>query len=222
MENIDDESTKDYILNYQEKYIRCSEGTDSPVSGTTISYQAKQDIDVITAVEDLSSQAAIAAVQGGDGIYEHSITDDSLTTIEAAEAAGNADLRIYSNPKVKGNFETEIAGWQPGQLVTVSLADRGVTGTFLVQKVTVYPATLDLWTYKVEYGGRLLGIADFLKTLVSTQQKKKLGETSILHKFVSGGGFAGMMDELMLTPRLLPYICGDEEAICGLVVISDG
>jgi hypothetical protein len=44
-------------------------------------------------VDDLASQASIAALEGGDGVYEHYIKDDTLITIEAAEAAGNADLR---------------------------------------------------------------------------------------------------------------------------------
>lgn len=43
------------------------------------------------------------------------IPDDVLTTIEAAEAAGMADLREHANPQVKGSFETEVPGWQPGK-----------------------------------------------------------------------------------------------------------
>ena len=89
-----------------------------------------KDIPVITMAEDYASQAAIAAVQGGDGIYEHVIPDDTLTTIQAAEAAGMADLREHANPKVTGNFETEVPGWHPGQIVTIDLPDRGVNGEF--------------------------------------------------------------------------------------------
>lgn len=222
IENVHEEVNFDYMLNYGEKYIRCSEQTDTPAAGTTMSLTAKQDIDVITMVDDLASQAAIAAVQGGDGVYEHSIVDDSLTTIEAAEAAGNADLRDHANPTVKGSFSTEVPGWVPGQLVTINLPDRGVTGTYLVQKVTLSPVLPDTWTYKVEYGGRLLGIADFLKAMVSSQQKKKLNSTTILHKFINGNESVGVSDELIITSRALPYICGDADAFCGLVVVSNG
>lgn len=223
VENLHEEADYDYMMNFTEKYIRCSSQTTTPAAGTTMSLTAKQDIDVITLVEDLVSQAAIAAVQGGDGVYEHTIADDSLVTIEAAEAAGNADLRDHANPAVKGSFETEIPGWQPGQIVNINLSDRGVTGTYLVQKVSILPvfSSPSIWTYKVEYGGRLLGIADFLKALVLAQQKKKLGDTAILHKFINGSEQVGLSDELITTPRALPFICGDTDAICGLVVVGD-
>lgn len=115
--------------------------------------------------------------------------------------------------------------WQPGQIVDIRLPDRGVEGEFLIQKVTITPAwsNPDLWTFKVEYGGRLLGIADFLKALVSAQQKKRLIEpTKNVQKYVYGEETLQLSDELTTTPRQLPFICGDEDAICGMVVVSDG
>jgi hypothetical protein len=107
VENLHDEADFDYMMSFSEKYIRCSSQTPTPAEGTTMSLTAKQDIAVITMVEDYASQAAIAKVQGGDGIYEHVISDDTLTSIAAAEAAGMADLREHANPRVKGSFETE-------------------------------------------------------------------------------------------------------------------
>lgn len=107
VENLHEEADFDYMMSFAEKYIRCSSQTSTPAEGTTMSLTARQDIPVITMVEDYASQSAIAKVQGGDGIYEHVISDDSLTSIAAAEAAGMADLREHSNPRVKGSFETE-------------------------------------------------------------------------------------------------------------------
>lgn len=221
VENLHDEEDFDYMMNYNEKYIRCSSQTATPVEGITMSVTAKQDIDVITMIEDIDSQIAIAAIQGDDGVYEHVINDDSLTTIQAAEAAGMADLREHGNPRIKGSFETEMPGWHPGQLVNVNLPDRGVTGTFLVQKVTIVPvwSSPDIWTYRVDYGGRLLGIADFLKALVSTQQKKRMHETAIMHKFHYTQEIFKVTDDMEIAQRKLPYICGDLDAICGEVIL---
>lgn len=222
IENLHDEANFDYMMSFAEKYIRCSAQTATPVEGITVALTAKQDIDVITMVEDLESQAAVAAVQeDSDGVYEHVINDDSLTTIQAAEAAGYADLREHANPRVKGNFETEVSGWQPGQIVTINLPDRGVTGTFLVQRVSISPtwSSPSIWTYRVEYGGRLLGIADFLKALVSAQQKKKMNETAIMHKFVYTAERFEVTDELVTAQREPPFVCGDPDAICGEVVL---
>lgn len=109
VENLHEEADFDYMMSFAEKYIRCSAQTTTPVEGITMALTARQDIPVITMVEDYASQAAIAKVQGGDGIYEHIISDDSLATIQAAEAAGMADLRMHGNPQVKGTFETEYS-----------------------------------------------------------------------------------------------------------------
>lgn len=223
IENIHtDESPYTWMMNYQEKLVRLAVGQEDIAQGTTVAFAFKYDIPVITMVEDLDSQAAIAAVQGGDGVYEHSITDDSLTTLDAAEAAGNADLREHANPRVKGSLDTEIDGWKTGQLVEINLPDRGIAGTYLVQKVTISPAWSNpsMWSYRVEYGGRLLGIADFLQALVSAQQKKKLSDTNILQKIVNVSEKVKVTDELIITPRTPPWYCGDEDAICGFVECS--
>ncbi len=216
-ENVNDEASYDYMVNLQEKYVRCSSHTTTPSAGATMSFTYEYEIDVITMVEDLVSQQTIADIQGGDGIYEHVIVDDSLTTIDAAEAAGLADLREHANPRVKGSFETEISGWAPGQLVTIDLSERGITGTYLVQKVTITPATPDLWTYQVEFGGRLSGIADWLTALYKAQQKKKLNETAILHRFTRDQETVEVSDEFTTTPRTPPWYCGETDAICGFV-----
>jgi len=221
IENVDEEASYDYMLNFQEKYIRCSTGTSAPADGTTMSLVAKQDIDVITYSEDTASQAALAAVQSGDGTYEHVIVDDSIVTLEAAVAMADADLREHADPRVKGSFETETGGWATGQLVTINLTDRGINNTYVVQKVTTTTATPTIWTYKIEYAGRLLGVADFLKALVSAQQKKKLGSTEIIHKVkIFTEDTVDLTDTLATTPRTPPWICGEADAICGFVECS--
>jgi hypothetical protein len=91
--------------------------------------------------------------------------------------------------------------WRPGQIVSIDLPDRGVTGEYLVQKVTLAPtfSKPSIWTYRIEYGGRLLGIADFLKALVSAQQKKQIVDTAILSKFVYGEDKINVVDEIDFT-----------------------
>ena len=225
VENLHDEADFDYMMSFSEKYIRCSSNTSTPAAGTTMSLTARQDIPVITMVEDYASQAAIAKVQGGDGVYEHVIDDDSLTSIAAAEAAGLADLREHANPRVKGSFETEVPGWVPGHIVPINLPDRGVVGEYLVQKVSLSPtwASPSIWTYRIDYGGRLLGIADFLKALVSAQQKKRIIEpTRNVQKYIYSEDTLELSDEIITTPRTLPFVCGDPDAVCGLVVVSSG
>lgn len=201
IENIDDPATKAYLQNFQERRVVATPTTATPVDGITVDFAYKYDIDIITVVEDLESQAKLAAVQGGDGVYEHSIIDESITSVEAAEALGQKYINEHGNAKVRGSFETEVPGWSPGQLVNISLTDRGISGTYLIQKVTISPASADKWTYKVEYGGRLYGIADYLKALVSAQQKKQIGQTNSIYKFVYGTDRLAISDEVSFEER---------------------
>lgn len=223
VENLVDELTtsKRWLMNYQEKTVRLVSSQADIAQGTTVAFTFQFDIPVITMVEDLESQAAIAAVQGGDGVYEHVIIDDSLVTIDAAEAAGNADLREYGNPRVKGSFITEIDGWAPGQLVEIDLPDRGIENTFLIQRVTIQPFTPTVWTYRIEYGGRLIGIEDYLRALVSAQQKKQLSDTAIIYKYSRVQEKVKVVDEVVFTYREPPFYCGDDDAYCGFVECSE-
>lgn len=109
--------------------------------------------------------------------------------------------------------------WRPGQLVDINLPDRGINGTFLVQRVTITPIA-NLWQYRIDYGGRLLGIADFLKALVSTQQKKwNISPAQNVQKYVGSEEGLGLADELITSTRSLPYECGDPDAECGMAVM---
>jgi hypothetical protein len=114
--------------------------------------------------------------------------------------------------------------WQPGQIVNINLPDRGVQGEYLIQRVTITPTwpNPSVWTYQIEYGGRLLGIADFLQALVSAQQKKQMVETAILSKFNRQTESVGVSDTLKTTPSNLPFLCGDPDAICGLIMLDNG
>ncbi|MCW2278742.1 hypothetical protein [Heliophilum fasciatum] len=203
-EGVDKEEAVAFLVNVNEKYVKASKQTVTPTNGATLTFSYRYDLDVITTVDDLQSQAALAGVQGGDGVYEHVIVDKALSTIEAAEAAGMADLRQNSNPKVRGSFETEMPGWMPGQYVSIDLPDRGIQNTFMIQKVTLTPLTPDLWTYQVSYGGRLVGIPDVLQSLVSAQ-KAGINVTTLLNKLVYGTEGLSFGDQLVTQAGQLPF-----------------
>jgi len=211
------ESLFQWMMNFQEKLARLALGQPNIIAGTTVSFTFKYDTPVITMVEDMASQAAVRAIQGGTGIYEHVIVDDSIVTLEAAEAAGNKYLLDHSNPSVKGSFDTEIDGWEPGQILTINLPLRGIVGYWVIQKVTMITKTSTDWTYRVEYGGRLIGLPDDLMALVSAQRNKKLADTSTLEKIAVVSEAVGISDVLINTLRTPPWFCGDSDAICGFV-----
>lgn len=220
IENInEDNGSYDYMMSYEEKYVRCGVSTSAPTAGATVAFTYRYDIPVIVLKTDPDSQAAVAAVQGGDGIYEYMMSDDSLVTQEAALAAADAYLRERSNPKVTGSFSTQKKGWAPGQILTINSVSRGISGTFTVQKVKISTIGTDL-LYSIEYGGRVKGLEDTLKAIVSAQQTKKGQDTEIITKIKNNLESIAVSDSTTTTKRTPPYICGDADAICGFVVAA--
>lgn len=221
LEGTDDETTHQYMYNFEEKFVRCSSGTAAPAQGATVSTSYTFDIPVVTMVEDLDSQAAVSAVQGGDGIYEYRITDTSLNTLTAAEATGQAYLDENSNSKVVGSFNTAVAGWSPGQILTVNSTSRSIVGEYVVQKVKIKPYGTGL-LYSIEYGGRLKGLDTTIKALLSNQEAVRNKETDVINKVRSFRESATITDTLTSTSRNPPWHCGDADALCGFVTVDGG
>lgn len=218
---VDSKSSFEYMLDSEKQTLSC--GTASaPADGVTMSLSCRIPLDVITQVDDKDSQVAVAAIQGGDGIYENVINDDSITTLEAAIAAGQADLDEWANPQVNGSFQNcTYTGWAPGQLLPINLPDRGIVGDYIIQKVTMTPLDTETWDYKVEYGGRLIGLPDYLRTILSAQQQADDSATTPLHKVYKEVEGVTVTDSLSVSaPRTPPYVCGDADAICGFIECS--
>lgn len=220
IENIDDPSTVDFLLNYQEQRITMGSAYVSPAEGATIKQNLKHLIPVVTVVENLGAQKALAAITGetGDnaGVREDVIYDDTLVTLEAAEAVGNTSLRKWADPEISASFSTYTTGWEPGQLLVVNLPSRGLVNTYMVQKVNMAYRNQE-WITEVHFGGRLVSVADFLQALVSKQQSAT-AQTAILQKFIYFTDTILISDEWLISERLDGWICDDEDAICGDVI----
>jgi hypothetical protein len=223
VENLHKEENFDFMMSFSEKYIRCSADTPTPVAGTQLTLIAKREIPVITTIEDLASQAAVKAIQGGDGVYEHVITDNLLVTVQAAEAVAQADLNLHANPKIQGDFTTEIPGWFPGQTVRIDMPHRGISGSYMVQRVSIRRILSKgepiRWQYTVTYGGRLLGIADFLQSLISRQQRERGEETSVINKMVYSDDKIALSDEELISEEGLPFRYDEARSVWGVVVL---
>lgn len=206
------ESEAAYFFNRKDKRLRTTKSATAPESGVTIHIEYKDYIDVIDIAEDPVSIAAIAARQEGtNGICEHTIRDEKLITLEAVWAAGDADLRENANPKVTGSFTTEsgpesyVAAWKPGQIVRIALPDRRIDNHYMVQSVSIEPFDTQTWQYTVKYGGRLIGIDDFLKALLNNQ-RTETAKVDTLHKFVKQSESVKVTDEIYTVSRSTPYL----------------
>ena len=95
------------------------------------------EINIWVQVEDSAAQAALAALEGGDGIHEDYIQDRRLNT-DGATARGNAELTKNKNPKETLTYRTHDPNTRPGAKVTANLnSPTNISGTFTIQSVTV-------------------------------------------------------------------------------------
>lgn len=146
-------------------------------------------------------------------------------SIQDITATGGAIFKAYNSTDAGGNtgwiFLLIPAPWAVGQIVTISDASRGISGQYTIQKVTRTKVKDGLWNNKIEYGGRLLGIEDYLTAIVSAQQNKRTATVTIINKLEQTQDSVAVSDSVAASVvRLLPFLCGDVDAICGQVILS--
>ena len=94
-------------------------------------------VNVIAQVDDAGAQAAIAAIEGGDGVIEHYIQDRRLTEA-AARARGLAELALFKQIETHVTYTTHDPQTRSGRTVHIDLpAPTSLTGDFLIQRVTL-------------------------------------------------------------------------------------
>lgn len=199
IENVDNPASFQFLYNAKERRVTRSTGT-RPADGLTISWVYQYEIDIVTVAEDLASQAAIAAIQGGDGVYEDRVADETLVTIESVEALAQSVINQYSNPYITGSYITRVDGYVTGQLVRINLPALGIDNTYMVQMVETF-YRYGIWEYAIHFGGKLIGVQDYLQALISNQQSAVDVNTEILQKYIYVNEVALLADELTVTTR---------------------
>ncbi len=87
--------------------------------------------------DDLTAQATLAALEGGDGVHEYVITDESLQTSTAATTRGDAELALFKNALQEVTYSTRDIVTRSGKTVTVSLGSpTSISVALQIQQVT--------------------------------------------------------------------------------------
>ncbi len=90
----------------------------------------------ITAGRDQLGVNERIAVEGGSGLYEHIEDHEDITKAELGRDKSEGLLKRFGRIEIKFTFTSRVSGWRAGQLLTVSRAEHGLTGTFLLSAVT--------------------------------------------------------------------------------------
>lgn len=169
IDNIDT-AGKDFVYNATEKTIKNLD-LAKLTADQVLKVKYKYKIPIIVIEDDEDSQDALKALEGGDGIYEYLVVDESLGTLEAARDRANAELRQYANALIEGSFITDQDGYRSGQLLTVNIPTRGIDSQYLIQTVTKKSIGGGHLEYSVNFATLLTGLTDFLISLWQASQK---------------------------------------------------
>ena len=172
--------TDDFLYSFNEKRIFLAAGTATP-GAVDIVVEYYPRVPIITQKTDIASVAFFAALDGGDGIYEYTIKEPSITSKAEAIERAEQELAEFTDPLVIGQFKTRsgllatgpASIFKPGQILTVNLPTHAInTDTaFLIQQVNIQlveDGTTTEYIYTVRFGGKLVGVSEFLEGLAST------------------------------------------------------
>lgn len=88
--------------------------------------------------DDLAAQAAMIVLEGGNGIHEHTISDETWSNVTQCNKAGDADLLLFSTPLVSLAYDSRDTKLVSGRTLHVALpAPLSLTGDLKVQSVRI-------------------------------------------------------------------------------------
>ena len=88
--------------------------------------------------DSAAGQAALAALEGGDGIHEYLVTDSTLDSIAACAARGQAELLQFQYVGVQIDYVTRDRLTRSGALVSINLPPpQSISGSFRIQQVRI-------------------------------------------------------------------------------------
>lgn len=170
------------VYSVSDIYVRLADSAVTPTLGDVIEISYYPFVAIIAERMDEDSINFFSALDGGDGVWDYTIKDQSITTKQEAAERALQELSEFADPLVKGIFTTRTSLLSPGtvfqvgQALTVNLPTYSINTdtTFLIQEINITMAETDdriEYTYVIRFGGRLAGVQEFLESLASTAEE---------------------------------------------------
>jgi len=134
---------------------------------------------IIVRVNDYTSQAIIAAIEGGDGVHEFIVKDTRLTSLEEARDRAQVELNTYSRPTVEGSFITREHGFQAGQTVVLSRTGDSLNGRYQIKLVQIGMVNAEP-IYTVQFSSKLYDLVDYLRNLAQKQNAIEISDDELI------------------------------------------
>lgn len=174
----DIEATKNFMFNFQEKFVRCSSSQSAPGATHVLEVTYYYEVPIIVVVSDAVAIGYMKDIEGGDGIHDFTIFDSNIKSKEEARNRALREIAEFGYPLINATFETSsgllTAGsyFHPGQLAKLNLPSWGIStdSYYLVQEVTTTMLEDNSYHYSVRVGGRKVDMVSFLESLAGKEE----------------------------------------------------
>lgn len=180
IEYIDNDTEYDVMYSFQSYYLRFPV---IPSSGTQIRVSGFAYYDFFTDYRDEDTIATLAALTGGDGIYEYLTTASEVDGLKSGMDVINYCRKIIQdrkNIKISGKLVIEQRYPIPdpiGQTVRVSHPDYGISDSnFIISKYTCR-YTRPMWEYTISLDTALFGLEYILASLMKKRASRNESDT---------------------------------------------
>lgn len=181
------DNSSQVLVSYQEKRVKLSSNEATPTAGTLIEVVYYYEEPIITKLIDQDSIDYMKALEGGDGVHDYAINDNTISSLAEARDRALQEFEEWAYPLIDGMFVTRTsllgAGhyFEPGQILSVNLPTWGISTTrqYLIRQVLIdiYEQNgTPEYRYTVHFGGKLLGIIDVLEQVIQPAEIEAVGE----------------------------------------------
>ncbi|MFA6006925.1 MAG: hypothetical protein WC764_04360 [Candidatus Paceibacterota bacterium] len=165
VDNLADPASYDCLYNFMEKTLKFKTAT-KPTAGQLIKMTGNPMIPVIIKKGDASSIAT-------HGIYEFLILDKTILTQQGARDRASAELTAYRDTLIEGSFTTDTTGLRAGQTISIAIAARGISDTYIVQSVYFRTKSPTGFIYDIKIvSTRSFGVIEYLLGLLRDSKKQ--------------------------------------------------
>lgn len=191
----------------------------SPAGSKNITITYHRTLQVKGAAQDSASITASAALEGGDGVHETWIEDQTVDTPELARTRAAQEVALYGQAARSIAWSTTVPGLRAGQGIeaNVTVRQRPVVGGFLITRVVASSlGAPGRYSYEVEASSRMKGAGDLLLELLGRGRKLDAGsldDGSLIEEWVFGTDTVSWGDTASVQPGPLPPFRWDPAAI---------
>lgn len=186
VEGFDEETSFEYMSNFNEKSIRNSSTEATVVAGQFLLFTYNEVIPIFVQVTNNVSSTLMKTTLGyTDGIFEgQPIVDRTLTSREETIKTAQAILQKYSNVIIKATFRTNQEGLESGQLLRITdtgSTERNIDQDFVILSVKMKQVEWGENEYSVTCSSLLFGMLELLQQILASGRKIKIDEDEVVN-----------------------------------------